>query len=79
MEQIKKRNIDENCTKNVQSIVESEEIEGYSSCSTVKQRCMTDCAWPLNVFSKNYNITNSWTNSISFICILFGCGMYIYI
>lgn len=34
MEQIKKRNIDENCTKNVQSIVESEEIEGYSSCST---------------------------------------------
>ena len=27
MEQIKKRNIDENCTKNVQSIVESEEIE----------------------------------------------------
>lgn len=33
----------------------------------------------LNLFSQNYNITNSWTNSISFICILFGCGMYIYI
>lgn len=27
MEQIKKRNIDENCTKNVQSIVESERLK----------------------------------------------------
>ena len=55
MEQIKKRNIDENCTKNVQSIVESEEIEVYSSCSTVKQRCMTDCAWPLQAPVMSFN------------------------
>lgn len=55
MELIKEGNIDETCIKNVQPIVESEEIEGYAVCSTVKQRCMTDCAWPLQAPVMSFN------------------------